>query len=74
MKQPTGKYIVFYKYPRDIKNDRMNGSYNGNLNKFEGEIENFATGESNLCAFRNEEGYLLLVNYADIVQMSPITE
>jgi len=73
MNQAKGKYKVYYKNPRDI-NDRMNGSYNGKLNVFEGEIENYVTGANGLCAFRNKEDWVLLVSFSDIVQMTPIIE
>jgi len=72
MNQAIGRYKVFYKSPKDT-NQRQNGSYENKLLIFEGEIENFVTNGNNLCAFRNEENEVLLVNFADIVQMSPIS-
>ena len=37
---------------------------------FEGDIENYVTTNNGTCAFRDEKGNLLLVKFADIVQMS----
>ena len=69
MEQPKGKYKVIYKNPRDF-NQRQNGLCENKLHMFEGEIENYVTTNNGTCAFRNEEGNLLLVKFADIVQMS----
>ncbi|MGM9986368.1 MAG: hypothetical protein ACI35O_03975 [Bacillaceae bacterium] len=69
MEQPKGRYKVIYKNPRDA-DQRQNGAFENKLHTFEGEIENYVKTNNGTCAFRNENGNLLLVKFADIVQMS----
>ena len=66
-----GKYLVKYKYPMSIV-ERFKDQVQNTLLTFEGECANFCPNGS--CAFSNENNEMLVVAYADIVQMSLIEE
>jgi hypothetical protein len=59
----NGRYVVMFKHP--------NASSKGaKIETFKGVCENFISLD--LCAFKNDDDEMLLVNYKDILQMKPI--
>lgn len=65
MEQIIGEYRVYYKNPNDLARQPK-------TKVFEGVCENFAPSDK--LAFRNKNDQMLVVRYADIIQMMPIIE
>ncbi|MFK7678650.1 hypothetical protein ACI3ER_11470 [Bacillus sp. Wb] len=63
---PTGTYVIGYKYPHQQR--EKNETFYGQT--FRGECANFNPAGN--CVFVNEEGQYLIVDYRDILQMTPV--
>jgi hypothetical protein len=71
MEQINGTYFVEYKSPK-CSTERTQRQIQTRIFNFEGVCENFTT--SGKCAFRNNNNEMLLVDYHDIIQLSPNNE